>query len=124
MKLHTYRLVSEEFKLHRVPKTEEKLAISFSLKNSVARAGEDAMCSVLHECTCSIQSEGKGNEEIFILTLCFAVWITKGSLQPPIGEEAIAALVASTMKPLVHSEVNSCLAKVKLPSITYDALTW
>jgi Zn-finger nucleic acid-binding protein len=82
------------------------------------------MCSVLHECTCSIQSEGKGNEEIFILTLCFAVWITKGSLQPPIEKEAITALVASTMKPLVHSEVPQLSAKVKLPSIAYDALTW
>ena len=76
------------------------------LKNSLARAGEDALCSVLDDCTCSIQAEGKENEEILILTLCFAVWITGGSLQPPLEEEAIAAVVASTMKVLVHSEVN------------------
>ncbi|HKM08270.1 MAG TPA: hypothetical protein VJ869_15010 [Sphaerochaeta sp.] len=101
-----------------------KETISFSLKNSVARAGEDALCSVLDDCTCSIQAEGKVNEGIFILTLCFAVWITRGSLHPLLEEEAITAVVAPTMKVLVFAEVNSCLAKVKLPSIDFDALTW
>jgi len=124
MKLHTYRLVSEKFRLYRVPKKEEKLSIVFSLKNSVSSAWEDSLCSVLHECTCSIATEDKSPESIFTLTLCFAVWISGESLPSPLEEDAVATLTASTMKILVHAEMNSCLAKVKLPSISYEALTW
>lgn len=123
MKLQTYKLVSENFKLERTPK-DENLTISFALKNSVGKTQEDDIYTVLHEWSCTITSEHEVPAKIFTLDLCFAVWVKNEPAQETMGDELIGAFVTSAMKALVHSEINSCLAKVKLASIAYEGLKW
>ena len=123
MKLQSYKLVSENFKLGRTPKGEN-LTISFALKNSVGKTQDDDIFTVLHECSCTITSEHECTDKIFTLDLCFAVWVKDESAEEIRGDELIGAFVTSTLKPLVHSEINSCLAKVKLTSIAYERLKW
>ena len=123
MKLQTYKLVSENFKLERSPK-DENLTISFALKNSVGKTQNDSIYTVIHACSCTITSEREQSSKIFTLELCYAVWVRDESTGGPIEDELIGAFVTSTMKTLVHSEINSCLAKAKLTSIAYEGLKW
>jgi hypothetical protein len=123
MKLCKYLLVSQAFNLQRTP-LEEKLEIAFSIKNSVSEKEEHNLRPVLHDCSCIITSKGNKEDTIFTIKLCYAAWIhTESSIQP-YDENAVASYVAATLKPLVHAEINECLAKAKLPGIAYERLDW
>ncbi|MFA6784004.1 MAG: hypothetical protein WCR13_03855 [Sphaerochaeta sp.] len=123
MKLCNYLLVSEAFNVQRTH-LEEKLEISFSIKNSVAKKEERNLRPVLHDCSCTITSEGNKDDTIFTMKLCYAVWIGKDHNEMALEEPALSSYVASVLKPLVHAEINACLAKVRLPAIAYERLDW